>query len=431
MKRLLLLLGAIVLLGVFGAIVVLNPSPVEFHPTHLHSFHPMLGLLLILVFCAGALVTILAGSLRHLGRTLGGWRSRRDARVAAQAGEWHQAGEDLAWHGELDRSRALLQKAWKRHPGSTAAALALTSSYVDTGEYAAAQEVLEAAVARHAHDPDVRYALGEVLRRRGQTGDAIRMLETVRVQHPRAPRVLISLRELYRESGRWHEAAEIQSAYLQTLPGDAQAAERDRLVQLRYQAALALPAAEARAGALDAVVQSNRGFVPALVSLGDALVDEGRTEDARKVWEKAFKNQPRLIFIERLLAHDGGSRSPRAVALLAKYREQLDADSVHTLLARIALAAGDVDRAAAELQGVTAQDHPSVQRAWAEVFHHRGDTDKAWEALRRAADHAGNGTGDQRCLVCGRSRASWVGHCEGCDRWDTYRPATEATARSA
>ena len=101
------------------------------------------------------------------------------------------------------------------------------------------------------------------------------MLETVRVQHPRAPRVLISLRELYRETGRWKEAADVQALYLQTLPAEAQAAERERLVQFRYQAALALPDPDARLTALDAVVQSDRTFIPALVSLGDALVAAG------------------------------------------------------------------------------------------------------------------------------------------------------------
>ena len=413
------------LIALFGAIVVLNPGEVEFHPTHLHSFHPMLGLLLIFTFCAGALVAVLGGSLRTLGSRLRSWRTRRSARIATQAGEWHQSGEDLAWRGELDRSRALLQKAWKRHPDSSAAPLALAASYMDTGEHAAAQQVLETAVARHAHDPDVRYALGEALRRRGQTAEAIRMLETVRVHHPRAPRVLISLRELYRESGQWQQAADVQQAYLHALPTEAPAAERERLVQLRYAAALAVADPDARLAALDAVVQSDRAFVPALVALGDALVEHGRSDEAQKLWEKAFKSQPRLVFIERLLAQDRGAQNPRAVGLLAKYRDRFDPDSIHALLARVALGVGDTERAAAELTAATQQDTPALQRAWAEVYHRRGEAEQAWAALSRAADHAGS---DYRCLVCGKSRDEWSGYCDACERWDTYRPAAESRA---
>ncbi len=427
MKRILLFVGAIVLIAAFGAIVVLNSGEVEFHPTHIHSFRPMLGLLLIFVFCAGALVAVLGGSVRTLSSALANWRARRTARRAAQAGEWHQAGEQLAWGGELERSRALLKKAWKRHPGNSAAALALASSYMDTGEYTDAQAVLQTAVAQDAHDPDLRYALGEALRRRGDTSEAIRMLETVRVQHPHAPRVLISLRELYRESGRWKEAADVQEVYLQTLPADSRPGERERLVQFRYQAALALTEPDARLAALDAVVQSDRFFVPALVSLGDALVEHGSGEEAQKLWEKAFKSQPRLVFIERMLAPDLGPRAQRAVALLHKYRDQLDADSVHLLQARIALAEGDLERAGAELKPVTKQDTPTVQRTWAEILYRRGEHAQAWDALRHAADHLGALATDHHCVVCGKFREGWIGYCDGCERWDTYRSGTEIT----
>jgi len=369
-------------------------------------------------------VAVVGVALGNAGSRLGGWRARRSARHAAQAGAWHQTGEQLAWGGELERSRALLRKAWRRHPRNGAAALALASSYMDTGEYAAAHDVLAAAVAQDANDPDLRYALGEALRRRGDTADAIRMLETVRVQHPRAPRVLISLRELYRESGRWPEAADLQEAYVNTLPAEARVGERERLVRFRYLAALGLRDPVARLNALDALVQTDRSFVPALVSLGDALADAGRADEAQKLWERAFKSQQRLVFIERMLAHDATPRS-RAVALLGKYRDQLDPDSVHLLSARIALAGGEFDRASSELDAISRQDTPTVQRARAELLHRRGQHAQAWEALRRAADALGALATDHRCAVCGRFSEAWVGYCEGCEQWDTYRSGAE------
>lgn len=424
MKRLLVFIGALLLVGAFLAIIVLNPSEVEFHPTHLHSFRPSLGVLIILVFLAGSVVALLAGSARNLGTSLASWRARRAARLAMRAGEWQHSGEQLAWGGELERSRTLLRKAWKHNPGNSGTALALASSYMDTGEYAAAQEVLDAAVAQHAHDPDLRYALGETLRRRGEHGEAIRMLETVRVQHPHAPRVLISLRELYRETGRWKEAADVQALYLQTLPVEAQRAERERLVQFTYQAAIAQADADARLSALDAVVQRDRTFVPALVSLGDALIEHRRPDEACKLWEKAFKQHPRLVFIERLLAQDSAPRS-RAIALLSKYADQLDPGSVHLLLARVALADGDLNRAGTELQAISKQDSPTVQRTWAEILHRRGEHEKAWDALRTAADHLGAAASDHRCIVCGRVSEMWLGYCDGCERWDTYRSGSE------
>jgi len=427
MKRGLLVLGGIALVALFALLIALNPGEVEFHPTHLHSFRPMLGVLLILTFCAGGALVLLGGGMRQMSVRMSDWRARRSARAATQAAAWHHEGEVAAWAGELERSRSLMRKAWRRHAGNSPAALALASSYMDTGEYVAAQEVLQAALDEDANDADLRYALGETLRRRGETFEAIRMLETLRVRFPHAPRVLISLRELYRDAERWREAADVQAAYLESLPAGARAGEQTRLVELRYQAALALPEAADRAAALDAVVQRDRSFVPALVSLGDALTETGRVDEAMKVWEKALRAQPRLVLVERLLAHERSSREhDRILAMLGKHWDDLEGDGARLLLARAALASGGLDTAERELRAIGKQDAPTVQRAWADLHHHRGDHSAAWTALCRAADQLGAAAADHHCSACGRASESWEGYCRGCGRWDTYRAGEKA-----
>ena len=427
MKRGLLVLGGIALVVLFALLIALNPGEVEFRPTHLHSFRPMLGVLLILTFCAGGALVLLGGGMRQLSTRLAELRTRRGARVAAQAATWHQEGEAALWAGELERSRALMRKAWRRQSGNSPAALALASSYMDTGEYAAAQEVLQAALEEDPNDADLRYALGEALRRRGETAEAIRMLETLRVRFPRAPRVLVSLRELYREAERWREAADVQATYLETLPPPARSGEDRRLIELRYQAALTLAEAPERAAALDAVVQADRAFVPALVSLGDALADSGRVDEAMKLWEKALRQQPRLVFVERLLAHERSAREhERILALLGKHWNELDGDGARLLLARAALATGAFDTAERELRAIGRQDAPTVQRAWGELHHQRGDHTAAWTAISRAADRLGAAAADHRCTACGHPSEAWVGYCEGCGRWDTYRAGETA-----
>jgi lipopolysaccharide biosynthesis regulator YciM len=427
MKRGLLLLGSIAMVALFVLLVALNPGEVDFRPTHLHSFRPMLGVLLILTFCAGGALVLLGGGLHQLSAALSDWRARRSARAAAQAAAWHQEGEAAAWSGEIERSRALMRKAWRRQSGNSAAALALASSYMDTGEYAAAQEVLQAALEEDPNDADLRYALGEALRRRGETTEAIRMLETLRVRFPHAPRVLISLRELYRDAERWRDAADVQAAYLATLPAPARQGEDRRLIELGYQTAVSLPDAAERAAALDDLVQRDRSFVPALVSLGDALADGGRVDEAMKLWEKALRTQPRLVFIERLLAHERSAREhERILALLGKHWNELDGDGARLLLARAALATGAFDTAERELRAIGRQDTPTVQRAWAELHHQRGDHAAAWAALSRAADRLGAAATDHRCTACGRLSEAWTGYCSGCGRWDTYRSGEAA-----
>src|SRR5262249_57571303 len=76
MKRILLVLGVAVLVAVFGGLILLNPGEVEFRPEHLHSFHPTLGVLVIIAFLAGLLVAVVGVALGNAGSRPGGWRAR-------------------------------------------------------------------------------------------------------------------------------------------------------------------------------------------------------------------------------------------------------------------------------------------------------------------------------------------------------------------
>jgi lipopolysaccharide biosynthesis regulator YciM len=427
MRRILLGVVAVAAIGLCFFIAWLNPSVVEFRFWMGQSIALQLGWLLIFTFLAGALATTFAVSLQQLGRRVSGWRERRQVRREERAGGWRESGAALAWDGDLNRGRMLLRKAWRSRPESGAAALALAASYADTGEYPAARQVLEEAVRQDPHDPDLRYALGEVLRRSGSLDEAIRMLETVRVQHPRAPRALVALRELYEQRRSWADAARVQTAYLESLTdGERAAVERHRLVHFRYQATMEIADAAARAEALNAIVQSERSFFPAVVSLGDALLAAQRGEEAKKHWERAFRAAPRLVLIERLLAQAGeGRERQRVVALLEKHRPQLDPDAVRLLLARIALERDDVDASANELQEVSRQDSPAVHRFWAEIHQRRGQSAEALRNLARIVDSTAP-LNAYRCSACGHTSREWTGYCPACNRWDSYRAGLEA-----
>jgi thioredoxin-like negative regulator of GroEL len=160
MRRIVVVATSVVAVAVFCFIFWLNPSNAEFFFAPERSFRIPLGGLIVLAFAAGGFLVGFALSLQQLGRRLRSWREQRQTRRAVQVGEWQESGTALAWDGELDRGRTLLKKAWRRQTHNTSAALALASSYMDTGEYDAARQVLEEAVSIDANDADLRYALG-------------------------------------------------------------------------------------------------------------------------------------------------------------------------------------------------------------------------------------------------------------------------------
>ena len=400
----------------------LHPGPVDFHYWTGRSIRLPLGWLLVFTFLAGVIIVAAVSSLLRLGRRLGSWRARRRVRQAVRVEHWHHSGTTLHWDGDLQGSRGLLRRAWRSQTKNSAAALALAASYLDTGEYRGAQEVLTTAVEEDPNDPDLRYAFAEVLRRNGEQTEAIRMLETVRVQHPRAARALLGLRDLYCEGGSWREAAQLQETYLKILSDGERPSERERWLHLRYQAAVSLEDLTPRVDALSALVQSERNFVPAVISLGDGLIMCQRPEEAKRLWERAFRNHPRLVFIERLLAQQNAPRDRQKIlTLMNKYSEQLDANRCHLLNARAALASDQLDAAAKELQTIAQQDSRAVRKCWAELYHRRGQVEEAWKTIHAIIETGGHVGSIYRCTTCRRFSRVWTGYCRICKQWDSYR----------
>jgi tetratricopeptide (TPR) repeat protein len=421
-KRAFIGAAALIVIGVLGYLIWLNPGAVDFQPFAEQTLRVPLGWLLVFAFAAGAGVAGAAVLAQQVIARLRTWRQRRRDRMAGRVAGWEQAGLALVWDGEIDRARALLLKAWRRAPENHGAALALASSYMDTGEIERARQVLEEAVTHDASDADVRFALSEALRRTGRLGEAIRMLETVRVQYPRAPRALLGLREMYREARRWNEAAQLQEAYLAALPLEQRSgSERQRLLDLRYQALMSGDSGPARIDALRAVVDADRNYVPAIAALAEALAEAEEEQEATRLLDRAVRHAPCLLLIERLLAlHKLPRERQRFLSWLRRHPEIGD-DVVHFLSARAALDEGNVDEAAAELEKISDLAQPAVHRLWAEVHRQRGAVRDAFRALNQFVEADPARREGVVCALCRRvpeERGSAVPRCQ---YWDGIR----------
>jgi tetratricopeptide (TPR) repeat protein len=388
MRRAVVWAIAVAVLVAFVAFAyIMNPGDVDFRVTSTLTYRLPLGILLVATLVVGILFAVLAVALQQLNHRLATWGQRRKARQVAETEELNASGVALAWGGEIERSRHVLKKAWRRDPGNAAAALALAASYSDTGEIETAKQVLGTAVGERPNDPELRLALGDVLHRKGETAEAIRMYETLRVQFPRSPRVLVALREIYAETDRWNDAVQIQDRYISELASaEGIQRERDRLRHFRFRAAMQIEDPEARIAALESILDEYRDYAPAAEAVGDAMLAAGRPDDAMKVWEKSFKRNPRMDLAGKMLAQQTTSNGRhRIVALVNKHADALDDDQVHVFRARAAMQNDSLDTAREELEAVGNSADPAVQRCWADLHQKRGDAERAWQTLRPLA----------------------------------------------
>src|SRR5579862_143608 len=426
MRRAAALLTGIATVCLVFYVLWLNPGEVEFRLAPAYKVQGHLGLLVVLAFLIGAVLVLVGVSVQAGRRAFLAWRSRRRQRRRERNDEWEEHGEQLVWAGDPQRGRALLQKAWQRRPQNAHAVIALAASYRDTGELHRARGLLFDAANQYHTDPDILFALADAYRAAGERGPCTAVLERLRALHPHAPRVLRALRDAYVDGQRWHEAAALQEALIGELRDVQQAArEREYLTVLHYQASVVLTDPAARAQALESLADSRAAALPILVSLGDALLEAGRTDEASVVWERALRSTPRTVLVERLAAIATESRHrDRLRTVLRKLRaDQINATHLHVLNAQLFLADGNTEAAAHELEAVGTEPPvlPTVHHLWGEVHRRRGQLEQAVQAFA----HGDDASRRHQCTGCQRSTPQWTGYCPQCNRWDSYRAGVE------
>lgn len=427
MKRFLLIVVGLALVCAVIYLVSTNGTVTDFQLTPNLTISYSLGGLMVASFLTGAVTVLVAVMLQAGGRAILGWRQTRRERTHQRFVQMEERGEQLMWQGESRQGRALLEKAWRREPDNAYAVLALAASYRATGESARERQFLTEAANHHHHtNPDVLLALAQAHAYAGERQQSIEVLERLRALHPRAPRVLAALRDAYLAAGRWNEAVGPQETLVAETRDPKQAAkERDVLTTMRYQASLALDDPQRRVAALEALADRRSLSVPVAVSLGDALLEAGRADEAAGVWERALKATPQTVFVERLAqrATDQAARNRLCTTLRRLKPDAVDTDRVRLFIADLQLADDRVSEAAEEIGVIeSASDAgPWLARIRGEIHRRRGELQPALEAFAAAVASPFGYV----CRSCGRASEAWSGVCPSCKSWDSQRARTE------
>lgn len=429
MRRALFVIASVALVSAVVYLVAINLTQTEFRFTQAMVITFPLGGIVVGAFLLGAVAVLGLVGIQSGRRALSSWRQTRQRRRREQFEAWQERGDALMWAGDPRQARVLLEKALRRRPDDPEAVLALAESYRATGEVRRALDLLSAAAIKyHSTRPQVLLALAEVQRTAGERGAQLETLERVRALHPRAPQVLAILRAAYCDAGRWPEAVSAQEVLIaETTDGAQLLREQERMLALRYQAALQIGDARDRAQALTALTERRLAPLPVAVSLGDAQLTAGDADQAWDTWERALRATPRTVLVERLIQLAAEPRrQDRLTQVLGKLRpDDTHMAAVHLFAARIHLIAGRITEASRELDGATGSDVAGAvaKRLRAEVLHKRGMAEQALQ-LYAECNQAGEGV-EHRCRTCGRASDGWVGYCPSCNSWDSYRSTIE------
>lgn len=422
--------GVLLALG-FGAAVAylasLNTARVRVAVAADWAWEVPLAALGVGAFLAGAVLALLLGLVRDLGRSYRDYQRAREARRAESLGYVYHRGVDAQLSGRADAAREIYEELLKRDPGHAQAHARLGELALERGD---AKEALvhHLDALRGEERPELVLAAAEDFRRTGRPGEAAALLERLLAHDHDHVAALRALRDLAVAEGQWQRALGAQERIVALGSGERRP-EQAMLAGIQYELGRALLAegqVQPAIARFREALRSQSDFVPAAVALGDAHIAAGDSREALRVWERAVEIHPELPLLARLeQAYRIEGRPTRMIALYqAASARAPESVPLAFALGRVYFELAMLDEAADQFQKVEVREPnlPGLHAVLGAIFERRGQTAEAFEEYRRALTLSGAFDWPYRCSACGAEHGRWIDRCPACRGWNTSRP---------
>ena len=386
-----------------------------------------LAALVVGAFLAGAVLVLLLGLVRDLGRSYRDYQRARGARRAEALGDVYHRGVDAQLAGRGEAALQIYEELLTRDPGHAQAHARLGDLVLERGDAKGALvHYLDAL--RSEERPELVLAAAEGFRRTGRPEDAAALLERLLLRDHDHLAALRALRDLAVTEGQWARALGAQERIVALGSGDRRE-QQAVLAGIQYQLGRGLldeGQAQPAIARFREALRSQSDFVPAIVSLGDAHMAAGDSREALRVWERAVETQPAQPLLARLeRAFRAEGRPTRMIALYEAASARVpESVPLAFALGRVYFELAMLDEAADQFQKVEVRepDLPRLHAFLGAIFERRGQTADAFDEYRRALTLSGAFDWPHHCAACGAEHGRWIDRCPSCGGWNTSRP---------
>jgi tetratricopeptide (TPR) repeat protein len=419
-----LLLLMILFMVFFIYFLQLNPAEmaIVFYPDHVLHASPAI----VVVACIVLGLTI--GYLLHLygaaSYLLKGWRRTRLDRREREVTDLQREGLARLRSGDRTKARRLLQKALSMDGSRIEVLIALAEVQLAEGEVEESISLMQRARKLAPKNLTVLFALAETYGKTQRPNEAMDCYRELLELDGDNYQGQVGLRDLYLAQQQWDDALAVQKRLVKKSTDEAQAAEKTLLNGLRYQAAQQAEAEERFDEALSTyqkLAKDAPDFLPAQVSLGEMLRQQGRSEQAAATWQAGYRRFGHSVFLKRLEQQAMAEENP--ATLLEYYRQQL-AEHPDDLLLRFffgkfCLRLEMIDEALEQLHDLekSGADFPQLHLLLAESHMRRQRLSDAVVEYQKALGGEDRFRFVYVCQQCGAGAASWQGRCEQCGCW--------------
>lgn len=407
------------LLVTFG-FIILNLQPATISLFGLVRVTYPLGVVLSVVFLAGALLVYLLMEGASLRRS---WQVRQELRATKPTGEAadaYQQGLEALAQGDLGTARDIFERVLRHDPEHVGALYALGNLDRDAGDPERAIRRHITANSRKPDTPAILWALAEDYAQAGRVEECIRALDDLLPLVPNGREALAKKRDVYQGAGRLEEAIEAARALLR-----AGAPDDGSLNDLRLKAAQLAQTPESSRMHLAAAIRHDKRCPAAYRLLGELFWKEDNAREAEKTWKGGWKATGDLTLLQRLAeAYVASNEASKALKLLSRARDAKPDDPLTVLLyAQTAIRLEAFDEAEGALASEALAGHPAAALLHLEVATRTSRADSIGPLSMEATGALSSLQAPYACRACGKALDEWEAQCPACEQWNAIQLA--------
>ncbi|MBI3608751.1 MAG: tetratricopeptide repeat protein [Nitrospirae bacterium] len=418
----------ILLLGVLGYLVQLNPTPVTLRLTDTAHLEVTLAALILVAIAFGGVLVLSALGMRELRRIYANWRVSRQRQAAGKVQELFTAAHRALFAHRTKEAVSALTRLLEINPHHVPSLLYFGTIKRQAGELAEAIRLHRRARSVDDQNLEVALVLGRELEDAEHPDEAVQLYLEILKADEANPAVLARLRDLYVKRDQWEDAHALQERIFKaSRTGPEQDAARGVLCGIKYEIGRIWQAKGERDRARRAfrgAIKLDKMFLPAYMGWGEVILSEGRVRDAASLYEKAYAVIGDVILLHRLEDLYIEMGEPEQVLRLYHEAVRNDPDNhgLRFYLGKVYYRLEMLDEAQDVLSAIDASDEhfPDLHRLLGNLAQRQGNDQLAIEEFKRALGLKKRVIVPYYCPACDYHSIRWSGRCPRCKAWNTF-----------
>ncbi len=375
----------------------------------------------------GASIVLMLVFVRDTKRVIDTMQFQKRQKKEAKLQEYYAKALNAIMGNRDEDAKVALNDILKENPEHADALLRLGDIAFRNEEYSKALGFYRTARDINPRNLQALLSMDAVLERSGHNDSALKILEEVLDIDGNNLTALYKKQAILSKKEKWDDLLSLQKSILKLVRNDKEK-QREEKKHLGFtyeygRSSLENGELEKAEKAFRTLLKMDAAFLPAYLGLAEVMVMRGETEEAINFLEKSYdtlRSSTILARLEDLLISVG-----EPGRLLRLYRNALSRDSrdnsLKFMLGKLYSRLEMVDDAIQTLESIDTNLYSNAELfvVRGELYRKRGQTNRAMEEFRMAAE-TGHAPGiPYRCNCCGCKYDDWSGRCQGCGAWNS------------